>query len=94
MKMPALNGNTKVAVSIGFALALIAGVWTAGASWSKVEDHAKDTVIHEGAATKEQRIDRRINLHLKSIDVRLDGMDKKIDRIDRNLQEFTNKGRL
>ena len=94
MKMPVFNGNTKVALSIAGMLTLLGAVFAAGMSWSKVEAHAENTTIHESPEKKQQRIDDRIKLHLRPIDVRLESMDRKIDRIDTNLREFTNRGRI
>ena len=79
--MQPMNGKAKIGLTIAGVLAILAAVFTAGGSYSSVTAHTEDKAIHEGAGQKERRIDERIRLHLRPMEVKLDQMDKKIDRL-------------
>ncbi len=79
--MPLLNGKTKVGLSIAGVVAIAAAIFTAGGSYRAVMSHAEVEGIHETGEQMQPRIDERVRLHLKPIEVKLDEMDKKIDRL-------------
>jgi len=79
--MQPMNGKAKIGLTIAGVLAILAAVFAAGGSYSSVTTHTEDKTIHEGARQKEKRIDERVKLHLRPMEVKLDQMDKKIDRL-------------
>ncbi len=76
---------TKITLSIGAVVAILAAVFSAGASSYRLTSHVDDPEIHETGEAKtkriDERIDARIRLHLKPIEVKLEEMDDKIDRL-------------
>ncbi len=79
--MPPLNGKTKVGISIAAVVAMAAAIFTAGGSYRAVTSHADVEGIHETGEQMHPRIDERVRLHLNPIEVKLNEMDKKIDRL-------------
>ena len=73
-----VNGKTKVAAGV---IAIAAASFAAGGSYRAVMSHAEAREIHETGEQMQPRIDERVQLHLKPIEVKLDEMDKKIDRL-------------
>jgi TolA-binding protein len=86
------NGDVRVSIiRIGVAiLALVvamgAAVTPALLAMGRVGAHIQDSQRHESASEKEARIDDRVDLHMKPIDVRLENMDEKIDELKRLMQ--------
>ena len=76
-----MNGKTKVILSIGSLLALLAITFNAGATWRTLDSHSADGAIHQSREEKERMIDSRVRLLIAPLQVELREANKKLDRL-------------
>jgi hypothetical protein len=76
-----LNGKTRMTLTIAGAIAVLAAVFTAGVSFARLDSHVDNDALHETPMEKTNRINDRINLRLRPIEVQLDEINKKIDHL-------------
>ena len=89
-----LNGKTQVTLTVAGVLAALSAMFSAGMAYQTLEQHTADKSVHESPKAKIERIDDRIRLHNRPIEVRLDEIDKKLEKLDTKLDRNLNQGRL
>lgn len=92
--MQPLNGKTQVTLTIAGVVAALSAMFSAGMAYQTLKQHTADKSVHESAKVKIERIDDRIRLHNRPIEVRLDEIDKKLEKLDTKLDRNLNTGRL
>ena len=83
-----VNGKTKVGLSIAGAIAILVTVFGMGVNWARIEGHIESKERHENGVEKSRRIDERIGFAVRPLEVKIDTVLIRQDRLDAKLDSL------